>query len=161
MKFGSKMARCPGLLILLAFAAPLGAQVETVQRIAGMVAIAADEYGKGIDSQGRLISIEEYQEAVGFLSEARTSAGRLPAERRGSSAILDTMIAAVNARRPVTEVKALAARFAAALGSGAALDLPKPPNCPSIRIRVHVFTPRHARAAMGHGRWVTVRPQRA
>ena len=154
MKFGSKMARCPGLFILLALAAaPLAAQVETVQRIAGMVAIAADEYGKGIDAQGRLISIEEYQEAVGFLSEARTSAGRLPAERRGSSAILDTLISAVNAKRPVTEVKALAARFAAALGSGAALDLPKLPLDPDSGARIYAASCAscHGPRAMGDG----------
>jgi high-affinity iron transporter len=154
MEFRSKMARCMGFFIFLAFAAaPVGAQVETVQRIAGMVAIAADEYGKGIDAQGRLISNDEYQEAVGFLSEARTSAGRLPAERRGPAAILDSLIAAVNSRRPVAEVKALASRFAAALGSGAALDLPKLPLDPDSGGRIYASTCAscHGPRGMGDG----------
>ena len=102
-----------------------------------MVAIAADEYGKAFDGQGKLISNDEYQEAVGFLSEARTSAGRLPAERRGAGAILDSLIAAVNAKHTVADVKGLAARFAAALGSSAALDLPKLPLNPDSGGRIY------------------------
>src|ERR1044071_8683449 len=116
MESRSKLARCSGLFVLLALAAaPLGAQVETIQRIAGMVAIAADEYGKALDAQGRLISNEEYKEAAGFLTEARASAARLPAERRGAGAILDSMIAAVDGKRSVADIKAFAVRFAAAL----------------------------------------------
>jgi high-affinity iron transporter len=138
MEFRQKTARCLGILALSALAAaPLGAQVETVQRIAGMVAIAADEYGKALDARGRLISNEEYQEAIGFLTEARASAGRLPAERRGSVALLDSLLAAVAARQPVADVKGLAARFAAALGSGAALDLPKLPLSPDSGARIY------------------------
>jgi high-affinity iron transporter len=109
-------------------AAPARAQVEAIQRIAGMVAIAADEYGKAMDAQGRLVSTLEYQEAVDFLADAkRSSAGRLPAESRGAAAILDSMIAAVAAKKPVVEVKGLATRFALALGSAASLDLPRLP----------------------------------
>ena len=52
MKSRPTLARCLGFLVLSALAAArAGAQVETVQRIAGMVAIAADEYGKGIDAR--------------------------------------------------------------------------------------------------------------
>src|SRR3954470_1787535 len=128
MNFRSKIARWLGVLVFSAVAAArLGAQVEPVQRIAWLTAIAADEYGKAIDPQGRLISNEEYQEALGFLGDAKTSATRLPADRRGAAAILDTLIAAVNAKHSVVEVRALASRFANALGSGAALDLPKVP----------------------------------
>jgi high-affinity iron transporter len=141
-----------GLFVFLGLgAAPLSAQVETVQRIAGMVAIAADEYGKGIDAQGKLISIDEYREAVGFLSDARTSAGRLPAERRGAGAILDSLIGAVNAKRPPAEVKALASRFATALGSGAALDLPKLPLDPDSGGRVYASTCASCHGARGLG----------
>jgi high-affinity iron transporter len=153
MKNRSKMARCSGLLVVLALvAAPrAGAQVETVQRIAGMVAIAADEYGKALDAQGRLVSNEEYQEAAGFLSEARASAGRLPAERRGAGAILDSLIAAVNAKRSVADVKALAFRFAAALGSDAALDLPKVPLDPDSGGRIYASTCASCHGARGMG----------
>jgi high-affinity iron transporter len=141
MKSRPKLARCLGFLLLSTLAAArAGAQVETVQRIAGMVAIAADEYGKGIDAQGRLISNDEYKEAAGFLTEARASANRLPAERRGAGAILDSLIEAVNAKRPSGEVKVLAARFAAALGSGAALDLPKLPLDPDSGARIYAAT---------------------
>src|SRR5689334_5965235 len=152
MESRSKMARCSGLFVLLALvAAPLGAQVETVQRIAGMVAIAADEYGKALDAQGKLVSNEEYQEAAGFLSEAKTSAGRLPAERRGAGAILDSLIAAVNAKRPVVEIKALASRFASALGSGAALDLPRLPLDPDSGGRIYASTCAACHGARGMG----------
>jgi high-affinity iron transporter len=152
MKFRQKLARCLGLLVLSALgAARAGAQVETVQRIAGMVAIAADEYGKGIDAQGRLISNEEYKEAAGFLSEARTSASRLPAERHAAGAILDSLIEAVNAKRPSGDVKALAGRFATALGSGAALDLPKLPLDPDSGSRIYAATCASCHGQLGLG----------
>ena len=152
MKIRSKLARCSGLFVLLAFAAaPLGAQAETVQRIAGMVAIAADEYGKAFDAQGRLISNEEYQEAVVFLSEARESAGRLPAERRGAGAILDSLIVAVNTKRPVADVKALASRFATALGSAAALDLPRSPLDPDSGGRIYAASCASCHGSRGLG----------
>jgi len=140
-----------GVLVLSAVAAPASAQVETVQRIAGMIAIAADEYGKAVDAQGRLISNEEYQEAIGFLSEAKTSAIRLPAERRGAGAVLDSIIAAVNAKKPAAEVKALASRFATALGAGAALDLPKLPLDPDSGGRIYQATCASCHGARGLG----------
>src|SRR5688572_13704513 len=152
MKFRSRFARCLGLLLFSAFgAAPLGAQVETIQRIAGMVAIAADEYGKAMDANGRLISEMEYQEAVDFLGEARVSSGRLPAERRGAAAILDSMIAAVNAKRLVSEVKGFASRFALALGSAAALDLPRRPLDPDSGARVYAANCASCHGARGLG----------
>src|SRR5213075_3007708 len=106
-----------------------------------------------LDAQGRLISNEEYQEALGFLTEARASAGRLPAERCGASAVLDSLIAAVTAKRPAGEVKELASRFAAALGSGAALDLPKLPLDPDSGGRVYAATCAscHGPRGMGDG----------
>ena len=155
MQFRQKTARCLGFLVLLGSGAvqAVGAQVETVQRIAGMVAIAVDEYGKALDAQGRLVSNEEYQEALGFLTEARASAGRLPAERRGAAAMLDSLIAAVGARRPVADVKQLASRFAVALGSGAALDVPKVPLDPDSGGRVYASTCAscHGPRGMGDG----------
>src|SRR4051812_29735058 len=138
MNSRSKLARWLGILLLSGIGArPAAAQVQTIQRIAGMVAIAADEYGKAVDATGRLVSVEEYQEAVGFLSEAKTSAARLPSERGGSAALLDSIIVAVNAKRPASEVSALASRFAQALGSAAALDLPKMPLNPDSGGRIY------------------------
>src|SRR3954469_6930877 len=110
--------------------ASAAAQVETVQRIAGMVAIAVDEYGKAVDGRGKLVSVEEYNEAVGFLSEARGAAGRLPTDRRAATEILDSVIPAVNGKPPPADVQEIAKRFGAALGSAAALDLPKGPLDP-------------------------------
>lgn len=128
MNFRPQLARCLGVVAAIVLgAAPARAQVEAIQRIAGMVAIAADEYSKAMDAQGRLVSTLEYQEAVDFLADAKRSSGRLPAESRGAAAILDSMIAAVDAKKPVPEVKDLASRFALALGSAAALDLPRFP----------------------------------
>jgi high-affinity iron transporter len=152
MKFRSRFARCLGLFLLLAFgAAPASAQVETIQRIAGMVAIAADEYGKAMDAKGRLISEMEYQEAVDFLAEAKVSSGRLPAERRGAAAILDSMIAAVNAKRAVADVKGFASQFALALGSAAALDLPRFPLDPDSGGRVYAANCASCHGARGLG----------
>ena len=39
--------------------------------MANIVSVAVEEYGKGVDAQGRLISADEYQEAVDFLKDAR------------------------------------------------------------------------------------------
>ncbi|HET9425910.1 MAG TPA: FTR1 family protein [Gemmatimonadaceae bacterium] len=143
MKSGFRMARWVGITALLGLITAFSsasAQVETIQRIAGMVAIAADEYGKAFDPQGRMVSVDEYQEAVVFLGEARASAGRLPSERLGAAAILDSMIAAVNAKRPVAEIKGLASRFAGALGSAAALDLPRQRLNPDSGGRIYAST---------------------
>jgi high-affinity iron transporter len=131
--------------------APARAQVETVQRIAGMVAIAADEYGKAMDASGRLVSQMEYQEAVDFLAEAKNSSGRLPAERRGAAAILDSMITAVNAKAAVAEVKGFASRFAQALGSAAALDLPRVKIDPDSGARLYAANCASCHGALGMG----------
>jgi high-affinity iron transporter len=154
MKYRSQIARWLGVLVFSALAAaPLRAQVEPVQRLGWIIAIAADEYGKAIDAQGRLISNEEYQEAVGFLSDAKLSASRLPADRRGAGAILDSIVAAVNARHSVAEVRALASRFASALGSGSVLDLPKAPLDPDSGGRIYAATCAscHGPRALGDG----------
>ena len=107
-------------------AQPLTAQEHPVRRVANIVSVAVEEYGKGVDERGRLISQQEYQEAADFLADAQTQAARLPGDRAAvARAILDSIIAAVSSRKPVSEVKALEARFAATLGSEAALELPR------------------------------------
>src|SRR5918997_1554186 len=91
-----------------------------------IVGVAVEEYGKGIDARGRLVSDLEYQEAVDFLNDARGVAGRLSGERAPQArALLDSLIAAVGARRPTSDVRALHERFTAALGNEGALELPK------------------------------------
>jgi high-affinity iron transporter len=104
----------------------LVAQEHPVRRVANIVSVAVEEYGKGVDSRGRMVSAIEYQEAADFLADARTQAARLPGDRASTArAILDSIIAAVSSRRPPEQVKALEQRFAAALGSEAALELPR------------------------------------
>jgi FTR1 family protein len=104
----------------------LSAQEHPVRRVANIVNVAVEEYGKGVDDRGRLVSEIEYREATDFLADARTQALRLSGDRAAAArAILDTIIAAVESRRQPSEVKALELRFAAALGSEAALELPR------------------------------------
>ena len=110
---------------LLLPAAPLAAQEHPVRRVANIVSVAVEEYGKGVDAKGRLVSDIEYREAADFLADARLQAARLPGERAAARAILDSIVAAVAARRPPDEVNALEQRFAAALGSEGALELPR------------------------------------
>lgn len=105
---------------------PLFAQEHPVRRVATIVSVAVEEYEKGVDARGRLISKIEFQEAVDFLADARAQATRLPGDRAAvARAILDSIIAAVSSRRMPEVVKAMEQRFAAALGSEAALELPR------------------------------------
>jgi high-affinity iron transporter len=101
------------------------AQSSPVQRIANIVSVAVSEYGKGVDAHGRLTAVDEYNETLGFLTEARTIAERLPSQKTATIALLDSIIATVKAKRPPADVMAIAERFAQSLGSEARLDLPR------------------------------------
>ena len=123
MRFGPKGALLSTVLLAVQ---TLTAQEHPVRRVANIVNVAVEEYARGVDNQGRLVSQVELQEATDFLADARTQASRLPGPRAASAlAILDSIVAAVGKRQPPTEVKQLEQRFAAALGSEAALELPK------------------------------------
>ena len=90
-------------LIGLGATRPLVAQEGPAKRLSSIVGVAIEEYGKGIDSGGKLISQDEYDEAVSFLKDAKEVAGRLSGARTAATqAILDTLIAAVEAKRPPT-----------------------------------------------------------
>src|SRR3954463_4778302 len=79
----------------------VGAQEHPVKRVANIVTVALEEYAKGIDEHGRLISAQEYQEAVDFLTDARRTAERLPGPRGDTTRVLlDSIVAAVNAKQP-------------------------------------------------------------
>src|SRR4051812_2924994 len=107
---------------------PLGAQEHPVKRVANIVTVALEEYAKGIDDQGRMISAQEYQEAVDFLGDARRTAERLPGPRGDTARVLlDSIVAAVNAKQTPATLAALSTRFAKSLGSEAALELPNSP----------------------------------
>src|SRR5262245_42021051 len=101
------------------------AQTHPVQRVANIVSVAVEEYAKGIDANGRVIAADEYAETVGFLNDAKVAALRLPGERALASALIDSMVAAVAAKKPPAVLNELNRRFAAVLGSEAALALPK------------------------------------
>jgi high-affinity iron transporter len=104
----------------------LVAQENPVRRVANIVSVAVEEYARGVDSRGKLISQIEYQEAADFLADARTQAMRLPGEKAiAARTILDSIIAGVGTRQPPDSIKAMEQRFAGALGSEAALELPK------------------------------------
>src|SRR5690348_16128987 len=120
-------------VVLAAFAAligigmvpPLGAQEGPAKRLSSIVGVAVEEYGKGIDGSGRLISQDEYDEAVSFLKDAKEVAARLSGARMAATQVaLDSLMAAVIARRPPQDLGPLHDRFDAALGSEGALDLP-------------------------------------
>jgi high-affinity iron transporter len=112
-------------LALSAFGRPTAAQEPPARRVANIVSVAVEEYGKGVDKQGRLISAQEYQETNDFLVDAKRAAERLS----GSSAapaqsLLDSIVAAVKAQRPPAAVSELEGRLATVLGNEARLELP-------------------------------------
>jgi len=137
MRLGTRVGRAASVLLTgAAFtmsaalgARALGAQQERpTQRVANIVSVAVEEYGKGVDEKGRLTSRDEYDETVGFLRDARAAMSRLPSDRlAAASPLLDSIILAVTAKRPPSELGALANRFASSLGSEAALELPARP----------------------------------
>ena len=100
------------------------AQEHPVRRVANIVSVAVEEYARGVDGNGKLISQVEYQEATDFLADARGQAARLPGNRAAAVALLDSIVRAVEAKRPPSDVKAIEQRFAMALGSEAALEMP-------------------------------------
>jgi high-affinity iron transporter len=116
------------MMALAGVSSRLVAQEHPVKRVANIVTVALEEYAKGIDDRGRLISAQEYQEAVDFLADARRTAERLPGARGDSARLLlDSIVGAVRSRQPPEALAALNARFAKSLGSEAALDLPNSP----------------------------------
>lgn len=101
------------------------AQDHPGKRLAGIVAVALDEYGKGVDARGRVTSQVEVDEAVSFLGDAKDVAQRLTGPHTALvRALLDTIGANVRAHATPIQLAELHQRFAAALGPDAALDLP-------------------------------------
>ncbi|HKG93996.1 MAG TPA: hypothetical protein VKA84_18955, partial [Gemmatimonadaceae bacterium] len=124
---GRVLHAAAALLVGLPWGA-LAAQDRPARRLSSIVGVAVEEYGKALDRNGRLVSDVEYQEAVDFLGDARGVAERLSGARAPlSRALLDTLIAAVAARRPSGDVRAIHGRFTASLGNEGALELPKRP----------------------------------
>ena len=121
--------------LLLAAAAFFGAAIsgaqpaqDAAQRVASIVNVTIAEYGKGIDSSGKLISATEFDEALGFLAEAHQIGAQLTGlDAARQRALLDTLAAAAAAKRPAPEFAALAQRMLVALGTANSLELPTAP----------------------------------
>lgn len=122
-----------GLSLFGAFLVHLGsgdlaAQQAPAQRLSSIVGVAVEEYAKGVDEDGKIISDLEYQEAVDFLGDARAVAARLSGDRAAETrAVLDSLTLAVATRMPPSAVAALHQRFMETLGSAGALELPTRP----------------------------------
>jgi high-affinity iron transporter len=107
-------------------AAPAAAQEHPARRVANIVSVAVEEYGKAVDAHGRLISAQEYQETKDFLTDARRAAERLSGQTAISArALLDSIAAAVAVKRPPAALDSLELRFANLLGSEAKLEMPR------------------------------------
>lgn len=113
------------VIILALLPRGLVAQEHPVRRLANVVSVAVEEYGKGVDERGRVISAAELQEASDFLVDAKEQAARLSGARADTARIvLDSIAASVARRVPPSRLKELEQRFAQALGREAALELP-------------------------------------
>jgi high-affinity iron transporter len=122
-KFGRTALR---VILLMLGATSVLAQEDPVRRVANIVSVAVAEYGKGVDAQGRRVDAAEQQEAVDFLREARSGAAALTGDQMANArAVLDSLIGAAEAARPPRELAAMQQRFAALLGSRAALEVPR------------------------------------
>jgi high-affinity iron transporter len=109
-------------------AMPAAAQEHPARRVANIVSVAVQEYGKAVDGQGRLISAQEYAEANDFLADARKAAERLSGDNANAArALLDSVAEAVRDKKPPAALDSLEVRFAALLGNEAKLELPSQP----------------------------------
>ncbi|MES2178441.1 MAG: FTR1 family protein [Gemmatimonadota bacterium] len=108
--------------------ARLPAQEHPARRVANIVSVAVEEYGKAVDGQGKLISAQEYQEANDFLADARLASERLSGSNAAAArALLDSVAAAVRDKKPPSILDSLEKRFADLLGNEAKLELPRLP----------------------------------
>ncbi len=113
------------VLGIAAVASTLGAQEHPAKRLSSIVGVAVEEYAKGIDERGHVISQQEYEEAAGFIADARSVADRLSGDRAPAvRAVLDTLAAAIARKTPPAALDSIHTRFVAALGSEGALELP-------------------------------------
>ena len=140
-------------LAALGFAVPrLAAQEQPARRMANIVSVAVEEYGKGIDEQGRLIAPSEYQEALGFLDDAKRISDRLTGDRANASRpLLDSIITAAQRRQAPSVLGGLERRFATSLGSEGALELPAAALDPGDGRRIYDATCAQCHGTAGRG----------
>ncbi|MFI5311726.1 MAG: FTR1 family protein [Gemmatimonadales bacterium] len=112
-------------LLLLPLSAPLRAQEPPAKRLSAIVGVAVEEYSKGVDAKGKIISAVELEEAVSFLRTARDVAGKLASPGADAVRLLLDSLSAAAARRATPEQLAqVYLKFVNALGAEGALDLP-------------------------------------
>ncbi|MCY7378858.1 MAG: cytochrome c [Gemmatimonadaceae bacterium] len=118
---------CRAILVVGTVAAlPAAAQEHPARRVANIVSVAVEEYGKAVDATGRLVSTQEYQEANDFLIDAKRAAERLSGATAGPARLLlDSIARAVTLRRSPATLDSLERRFANVLGNEARLELPR------------------------------------
>lgn len=104
------------------------AQEPPAKRLSAIVGVAVDEYAKGVDASGRIISAVELEEATGFLSDARDVARRLVSPTADAVRLILDSLSVAAARRVVpAQITQLYLKFVDALGTEGALDLPTRP----------------------------------
>src|SRR5689334_13143896 len=98
------------------------------KRLSAIVGVAVEEYAKGVDASGKLISTVELEEAAGFLKEAREVAARLSTPTASAvRAALDSIAGAAARRVPPADLRRFYDTFTQALGAEGALGLPTRP----------------------------------
>jgi high-affinity iron transporter len=141
-------------ILSLVATATLPAQENPAKRLSSIVGVAVEEYAKAVDEQGKLVSKDEFDETYGFLSDARQIATRLSGyDAARTRAILDSLIAAVAARKPPSVLRELHQHFATSLGTAGAMDLPKGPLDTAAGHRLYVTncSSCHGMAGAGDG----------
>jgi high-affinity iron transporter len=112
----------------LLLAQSVGAQEAVGKRLSAIVGVAVEEYAKGVDSSGHLISAVEVAEAAGFLREARDVAARLVMPSAAAvRVVIDSLMAAVGRRAMPAVLQSFYRSFSDLLGVEGALDLPTRP----------------------------------
>src|ERR1700681_1635284 len=115
-------------ILSLMAAVALPAQENPAKRLSSIVGVAVEEYAKAVDDHGKLISKDEFDEAYGFLTDAKMVAARLRGyDAPATRAILDSLTEAVAEKKSPATVKRFYRLFAASIGTAGAMDLPTGP----------------------------------
>ena len=134
------------------------AQEHPARRLSSIVGVAVEEYGKAVDARGKLVSDIEYREAVDFLQDARSVAGRLAGARADlARLLLDSLVLGVQEKAPPAAVNEVYGRFTAALGAEGALELPKRPVNLAEGKRIFDATCASCHGVLGRGDGVAAR----
>jgi high-affinity iron transporter len=103
-----------------------GLQEPPAKRLSAIVGVAVEEYAKGVNAKGQLVSSTEFEEAAGFLRDAKDVAKRLTSPNSVAVRVLLDSISNAAARRAApAELDAIHLKFMKALGAEGALDFPK------------------------------------